>query len=334
MTNQQKGLEIKVGLFVFLGLIIIAVMAIQFGRVGQGLSEFYPLTVKFPNASGIVKNAEVHLSGAKIGIVEEDPQAVAGQIGFVAVKLKIRKDILLPKGSYFQINSSGMMGDKFVDITPSGDFSYDDSNPEDERKRFDPTNAKMITASGAELEGYQVPGLSDLTSKGDANMKKLDATLDELKGTLQKIQNGVLNDENMNNLKDSFSSIKTSTDNIAKASTKIDGIVTGAQSAVDSAKETFADAKKTMDTINGAATEVRTAIADVRGIVASGQTVLKSAQTGQGTLPMLLGNREVADNLRAVIANIRKHGLLFYRDSAPKAAPTATQAKSQNASVQ
>ena len=320
MTNQQKGLEIKVGLFVFLGLAIIAVMAIQFGRVGQGLSEFYPLTVKFPNASGIVKNAEVHLSGAKIGIVEEDPQAVAGQIGYVAVKLKIRKDILLPTGSYFQINSSGMMGDKFVDITPSGDFRYDDATPKDERKRFDPTNTTMVIASGAELEGYQSPGLSDLTSKGDENMKKLATTLDELKGTLQKIQSGVLNDENMGNLKDSFASIKTSTDNIAKASTKIDNVVTSAQSAVDSAKDTFAEAKQTMASIDGA-------VADVRGVVASSQAVLKSAQTGQGTLPMLLGNREVADNLRAVITNIRKHGLLFYRDSAPVASPVAADAQ-------
>ena len=320
MTNPQKGLEIKVGLFVFLGLVIIAIMAIQFGRVGQGLSESYPLTVKFPNASGIVKNAEVHLSGAKIGLVEEDPQAVSGQIGYVAVKLKIRKDIRLPVGSYFQINSSGMMGDKFVDITPSGDFKYDNADPQDKRKLFDPGNAEMLIAENAQLAGYQVPGFSDLTSKGDENMKKLSTTLDELKETLQKIQSGLLNDENVGNLKDSFASIKTSTDNIAKASTKIDGIVTGAQSAVDSAKETFSEAKQTMATINAA-------VADVRGVVASSQTVLKAAQTGQGTLPLLLGNREVADNLRAVIANIRKHGLLFYRDSAPVATPVAVDAQ-------
>ena len=322
MTNQQKGLEIKVGLFVFLGLIIIAVMAIQFGRVGQGLSEFYPLTVKFPNASGIVKNAEVHLAGAKIGVVAEDPQAVSGQIGYVAVKLQIRKDIKLPKGSYFQIDSSGMMGDKFVGITPSGDFKYDTANPKDERKRFDPGNAEMVIAEKAVVEGYQTPGLSDLTSKGDESMKKLAATLDELKETLQKIQSGLLNDENLGNIKDSFASIKTSTDNIAKASTKIDDVVTSAQSAVDSAKDTFAEAKQTMNSINGA-------VADVRGVIASSQTVLKAAQNGQGTLPMLLGNREVADNLRAVIANIRKHGLLFYRDSAPAAAPVAADIQSK-----
>ena len=257
-----------------------------------------------------------------MGIVAEDPYASANQIGFIPVQLKIRKDIRIPKGSYFQINSSGMLGDKSVEITPSGDFKYDPSNPQDTRKLFDSSNPAMVIAENAQLEGYQAPGLGDLTSKGAENMKKLDTTLDELKETLQKIQSGVLNDENMSNLKDSFASIKTSTDNIAKASTKIDGIVTGAQSAVDSAKETFSEAKQTMLTINGA-------VADVRGVVASGQTVLKSAQNGQGTLPMLLGNREVADDLRAILFNIRKHGVLFYRDSAPTPAPAATKVKTQ-----
>jgi hypothetical protein len=60
---------------------------------------------------------------------------------------------------------------------------------------------------------------------------------------------------------------------------------------------------------------------------------LKEAQNGQGTLPMLLGNGEVADNLRAIIYNIRRHGILFYRDSSPAApAPVAAvPAKSKKA---
>jgi hypothetical protein len=33
---------------------------------------------------------------------------------------------------------------------------------------------------------------------------------------------------------------------------------------------------------------------------------------------MLLGNSEVAENLSALIANIRRHGILFYRDKPSK----------------
>lgn len=320
MSNEQKGLEIKVGLFVFIGLAIIAVMAVQFGRVGQGLKKFYTLTVEFPNASSLVVNADVRLAGARIGVVAEEPQAVPGQIGSVPVKLNIRDDMKLPRGSYFLIDSSGMLGDKFVVVALPTGF---------DQTKFDPTDPNQIIPPNSKLPGTHLAGLNELTSKGDKNMEKLAETLDELKVTLQKAQNGVLSDENMANLKASFESIRTSTDNVAKASTKVDGVISSAQSAVDSAKDTFAEAKQTLATINGAAADVRTAVADVRtdvrGIVATGQTVLKSAQTGQGTLPMLLGNREVADNLSALIANIRQHGLLFYRDSAPSTTKTAAQ---------
>ena len=307
MANEQQRLEIKVGLFVFIGLVIIAAMAIQFGRVGQGLSDFYTLTVEFPNASGLVRNADVQLAGARIGVVAEEPKAMPGVIGMVPVQLKIRTGIELPRGSYFLVGSSGLLGDKSVVVgLPTG---FD-------RQKFNAADPGQTIPHNATVPGTQVADINELASKGDKNMEKLDATLDELKGTLEKIQQGVLNDTNVANLQESFASLKTTTDNIAKASNKIDGIVTGAQSAVDSAKETFAEAKQTM-------ASVQAATADARSVIASSQMVIKAAQSGQGTLPMLLGNREVADNLRAVIANIRRHGLLFYRDTAPPPASSA-----------
>jgi len=317
MANEQKGLEIKVGVFVFIGLAIIASMAIQFGRVGQGLSKFYTITVAFPNASGLVKNADVQLGGARIGVVAEEPKVIPGQIARIPVKLNIREEIELPRGAYFFIGSSGLLGDKSVVVgLPTG---FDAS-------KFNAKDSAQVIPHDSTVDGTQLADLNDLTNKGDKNMEKLAAALDELKETLQKVQSGVLNEGNMNNLKSSFESIKTSTDNIAKASAKIDGIVTSAQSAVDSAKDTFAEAKQTMGTINEAATDVRAVVAEARGVVKTGQNVLKAAQSGQGTLPMLLGDRETADNLSALIYNIRRHGLLFYRDSTsqPQAKPDST----------
>jgi ABC-type transporter Mla subunit MlaD len=312
MANEQKGLELKVGVFVFIGLAIIASMAIQFGRVGQGLSKFYSITVAFSNASGLVKNADVQLGGARIGVVAEEPKVVPGQIGHIPVKLNIREEIVLPRGCFFFIGSSGLLGDKSVVVgLPTG---FDAS-------KFDPSNTAQVIQPETTVEGTQLADINELTNKGDKNMEKLTAALDELKGTLQKINGGVLNDDNMNNLKSSFESIKTSTDNIARASGKIDGIISGAQSAVDSAKETFAEAKQTMGAINAAATDVRAVVADARGVVKTGQSVLNTAQTGQGMLPLLLGDRETADNLSALIYNIRRHGLLFYRDSSPQPSP-------------
>ena len=112
----------------------------------------------------------------------------------------------------------------------------------------------------------------------------------------------------------------------------------GARDAVKMAREVLTTARQTMTSANGAATEIQNAVGDARAVIKSAQSTLGSAQgiikdakSGQGTLPMLLGNREVAENLRALIANIRRHGLLFYRDSA--AAEAARREASRGANL-
>ncbi|HAK06677.1 MAG TPA: hypothetical protein DCO65_05325, partial [Spartobacteria bacterium] len=48
------------------------------------------------------------------------------------------------------------------------------------------------------------------------------------------------------------------------------------------------------------------------------QKVVQAATQGKGLLAALLTNQELANDLRALISNLRAHGVLFYRDSAAK----------------
>jgi len=307
--NSEKNLELKVGFFVFIGLVAIAIMAVQFGRLGQGLAKFYNLKVEFPNASGLLKNSDIQLAGAVVGHVGGKPAIEDGRIGSVTVDLFIQENIRIPRGSTFQIASSGMMGDKFVDIVIPSEF---------DEKTFDPNNPKLVYTAGETIRGTKLGGFDELTKKGEIAMEKLAENLDELKIAIGKLQSNFLSDDNLENIRGSFASIKTASDNFAEASKEISDVVVGAKEAVGTAKETMASAKGTMETANLAAEDIRKAIADARGVIDNVQSVLKTTQTGNGAIPMLLGNREVADNLRALIYNIRRHGVLFYRDSAAR----------------
>ena len=60
-----------------------------------------------------------------------------------------------------------------------------------------------------------------------------------------------------------------------------------------------------------AADEVKKAVTDVRGII-------QQTKQGRGTLGALLVDREMAENLKALVANMRRNGILFYKDRAPK----------------
>ena len=39
------------------------------------------------------------------------------------------------------------------------------------------------------------------------------------------------------------------------------------------------------------------------------------ARTGKGLLGTLVSNKEMADNLRSFVLNLRKHGILWYKDT-------------------
>src|SRR5882757_2100793 len=114
MSTERKRVEFFVGLFLIFGFGVIAVMIVMFGRFGRGLEERYPLRVRFPNASGLVKGSGVLLSGALIGEVSEPPHLI-GRNYEVEVGLLVRKSVQIPRTSVFQIRSSGMLGDSYVD---------------------------------------------------------------------------------------------------------------------------------------------------------------------------------------------------------------------------
>ena len=58
-----------------------------------------------------------------------------------------------------------------------------------------------------------------------------------------------------------------------------------------------------------------------KALVDSGKSLIDKANNGQGALGLLLSDRETAENLRALIANSRRSGFVFYKDREPAAAP-------------
>jgi hypothetical protein len=76
-----------------------------------------------------------------------------------------------------------------------------------------------------------------------------------------------------------------------------------------------------MGSAKEAADKIQAAVGDARKTIQSAGRIMNEATGGDGLLAMLLTNEEVANNLRALISNLRQHGVLFYRDSAARIPP-------------
>ena len=277
MNRHERGLEFKVGIFVFVGLAMLGALVVQFGRLGEGFKTYYTLTVRFNDASGLLKGTDVLLAGARIGKVAGAPRLVREGSG-IAVPLKIYDYIKIPEGTKFTVGSSGLLGDRFVNVAV----------PPGQPKAYLPPNAYV--------SGARETGIDDITREGGALLR-------DLRGTTQKLNQETLSTENMQNLKASMEHLNQATSALAESSKKLDGVIDQAGSTMASAKE--------------AADNLQNAIDDTRKI-------LRTATQGKGLVATLLNNQQLANDLHALISNLRAHGVLFYRDSG-----AATQTKPQ-----
>ncbi|NDJ12436.1 MAG: hypothetical protein EBY17_14765 [Acidobacteriia bacterium] len=77
-----------VGLFLSIGLGILGVLAVTFGRMSNTLGKPYDLTVIFTNASGLSTGADVLLAGARVGYIGAAPQLLVTFTAIAGVALR------------------------------------------------------------------------------------------------------------------------------------------------------------------------------------------------------------------------------------------------------
>jgi phospholipid/cholesterol/gamma-HCH transport system substrate-binding protein len=285
MNRHERGLEFKVGIFVFLGLAMLGALVVQFGRLGEGVKTYYQLTIRFNDASGLLKGSDVLLAGARIGKVSGGPRLVPEGDG-VAVPLKIYDYVKVPEGTKFSVGSSGLLGDRFVNVT------------------IPPGPVKAYLPPNAYVNGARETGIDDLTRSGGALVNDLRGTVQKIDTTVDRLNQDTLSPANMENLKLSMEHLNQATGALAQSSQKLDGVVEQADSAMASAKK--------------AADDLQNAIGDTR-------KVLRSATQGKGVVATLLNDQTLAADLHALVSNLRTHGVLFYRDSAATAQSKPTE---------
>jgi phospholipid/cholesterol/gamma-HCH transport system substrate-binding protein len=238
-TTENKTLEIKVGAFLMIGVAVICGLAITFGRLGERIAASYTIVVEFPNASGLLKGSKVLYAGAPVGRVLNSPKPIKGGRA-VEVELRIEEVAQIRQDAKFIIGSSGLLGDRFVDVQPQGEEA-------------------PYLKDGDRLEkGQRTAGIGDLTE--DAK-----PIIEDIKRILLRLQNEVLT------------------------------------------PETTAD--------------TREAIKKLRSVLTRTDDLLAQAQRGQGPLAKILNDKKAAEDLGALISNLRRNGVLFYKDDAAQVDP-------------
>lgn len=117
---KTSALSTLVGVFVLLGLLAAGYLTLTLGNTTLFARGVYTISAHFGSVSGLRVGSTVEISGVPIGKVT-DIQLDQEQFYQARVVMQIQNAIRIPMDSSAAIKTSGLIGDKYVQIIPGAD---------------------------------------------------------------------------------------------------------------------------------------------------------------------------------------------------------------------
>ncbi|MDD5464975.1 MAG: MlaD family protein [Candidatus Omnitrophica bacterium] len=124
MIFGKTKLELKVGIFVFIGLVILVTFILSIGGF-KTWSSGYRINVNFNFVNGVKVGAPVRFAGVDVGEVKRIKlEFVPGESrSNVCLVIWVRDIIKIPADSTVWVNTLGLLGEKYVEIIPGKDYA-------------------------------------------------------------------------------------------------------------------------------------------------------------------------------------------------------------------
>jgi phospholipid/cholesterol/gamma-HCH transport system substrate-binding protein len=115
---KKYSKETVVGLFILIGLVCVAYMAIKLGDVSIFGDDTYTLYARFNKVTGLRPGNPVNMLGLEVGRVSG--LAIDQEKQKAVVAMKIKKGLKIYDDAIASIKTEGLIGDKYVDIDAGG----------------------------------------------------------------------------------------------------------------------------------------------------------------------------------------------------------------------
>lgn len=322
MASDRAKTETLVGSFVLIGLIMLGGLIIQFGNIAEWAKGKYAITVDFKEATGVIKGSTVRMLGAKVGEVSNKPELM--ESAKVRVTLAIDEKFNIPEGSVFQIAQASFLGDKEIIITP----------PEEETQSFIIAGAQLKGGGPSGLELIQadaetiVEDARILMKDARTAMIKMDSSLDDIRSvairlsqSIEIINDDVLSDQNVKNLSSAIANFDQATQSAAQLGADAGPVLGEARLAIQDMREAITKIKtaagsadQAIQKVSPALDRVPQTLASIEKRVNQAGAAIQNLQNGDGAFAALASDQETKEDTQAFIKNLRKYGILRYKD--------------------
>lgn len=290
--------EAKVGAVSLIGLLLLGYMIVYLGGVSFG-DRGYPIQVVFSEVGGLKEGNVVRYAGVDVGRVDAVRTGDKG----VEVRLLINPGINIPQGSRFLIGTDGLLGEKFINITP-------------------PKKNQGYLPHGATVAGEDPRGLDQFVDSADkvlADLQKLVNNLNEVLGDekfKEAVRTTAFNARDLTERLNEFSAslarmaanneqdvnaivgnLRVMSDSLRDTAVRVDRMV----ATVDNNGQTAKDLRETIQNLKNTSVRVEKIAASVQDIVTDPET----AKNIKDTLRNARSVTEKADKMLTKMENIK-----------------------------
>lgn len=277
--------EAKVGAFTIVGLALFIAVFSMLSGFKLGGDKGYTVYAGFSQVVGVEPQSAVRLSGVPVGSVKSIDNDGRG----VTVTMQINKGVKIPKGSAVTVGSTGVMGDKFINIQPS-DNSDGWVESGDYLIGQDEMGMDQLFASMGQVV-TQVQGLLDGMNKivGNADFQQSivqmainmrDATA-HISGMMAALEN--MAQTNQGNVNEMLTNLNNMTASLDRSANAVEAMMTNLAS-VGADPQTAENLRLTLDNITESSDRIR--------VITEG-------------LAQVAGDQQTIDNTKAIIQNTK-----------------------------
>lgn len=314
--NKITKTETWVGIFLLIGIVLVTAAVLSVGNFKTSKDASYPISIMYKDAAGLIKGSQLRLGGAFVGEVVAPPELTETG-NRVIIRARINKNIKIQVGSEFRIDMQNLLGDKYIDIVP----------PEEQTYQYLPPGSLIMGETESDLNKIKNNAVQAsqevvaLLRKLDKNSDRIEQAITDiskaatgLAETTRRLNEGILSAENTAH----FSGILKSTDEAAQ---KMPAMMDAARASLASLNETMSDVRSvarrtgsSLDLLDPALREAAPTMVSIRQTANNVSQITQDIKKGKGAFGTFMYDKTFKAQVEQFVRNLRDYGILRYRN--------------------
>lgn len=117
---KKYSRETIVGIFVLIGILCVGYLTVKLGRMEVLSDNGYTVEARFASVTGLRSGAEIQIAGVSVGRVSSI--SLDSETQTARVTMLINKEVQLSDDVIASVKTSGLIGDKYIQLSPGGSF--------------------------------------------------------------------------------------------------------------------------------------------------------------------------------------------------------------------